>query len=85
MAFSDLGPAETFNFLDQKRRSLYFASTFGIGAWRSLASALAWGARGRGFKSRRPDQFKVQIVSKKRKSTEFQVVKFTTSPNHETE
>jgi hypothetical protein len=27
----------------------------GFGTWRSLASALAWGARGRGFKSRRPD------------------------------
>src|SRR6202451_4244744 len=25
-------------------------------AWRSLASALAWGARGPGFKSRQPDQ-----------------------------
>ena len=29
---------------------------FPIGPWRSLASALAWGARGPGFKSRRPDQ-----------------------------
>ena len=29
---------------------------FAIGPWRSLASALAWGARGPGFKSRRPDQ-----------------------------
>ena len=28
----------------------------GIGPWRSLASALAWGARGPEFKSRRPDQ-----------------------------
>lgn len=27
-----------------------------IGAWRSPASALAWGARGPGFNSRRPDQ-----------------------------
>ena len=27
-----------------------------FGPWRSLASALAWGARGPGFKSRRPDQ-----------------------------
>ena len=26
-----------------------------IGAWRSPASALAWGARGRRFKSSRPD------------------------------
>ena len=25
------------------------------GAWRSPASALAWGARGPGFKSQRPD------------------------------
>ena len=30
---------------------------FPIGPWRSLASALAWGARGPGFKSRRPDHF----------------------------
>ena len=28
----------------------------GFGLWRSLASALAWGARGPGFKSRQPDQ-----------------------------
>ena len=28
-----------------------------FGPWRSLASALAWGARGPGFKSRRPDHF----------------------------
>ena len=27
-----------------------------IGLWRSLASALAWGARGPEFKSRQPDQ-----------------------------
>jgi hypothetical protein len=27
-----------------------------FGLWRSLASALAWGARGPGFKSRQPDQ-----------------------------
>ncbi len=27
-----------------------------FGPWRSLASALAWGARGREFESRRPDQ-----------------------------
>ena len=26
-----------------------------FGLWRSLASALAWGARGPGFKSRQPD------------------------------
>ncbi len=31
-----------------------------VGAWRSLASALAWGARGHGFKSRRSDQFSPQ-------------------------
>ena len=29
--------------------------TLAIGAWRSPASALAWGARGRRFKSSRPD------------------------------
>jgi hypothetical protein len=27
----------------------------GFGAWRSLASALDWGSRGRRFKSCRPD------------------------------
>ena len=27
-----------------------------IGAWRSPASALAWGVRGPGFESRRPDK-----------------------------
>ena len=27
-----------------------------VGAWRSPVSALVWGTRGRGFKSRRPDQ-----------------------------
>ena len=34
-------------------RSVYNSS---FGPWRSLASALAWGARGPEFKSRRPDQ-----------------------------
>src|ERR1700744_4374381 len=28
-----------------------------VGAWRSLVSALVWGTRGRGFKSRRSDQY----------------------------
>ena len=28
-----------------------------VGAWRSLASALQWGGRGRRFESARPDQF----------------------------
>ena len=32
-----------------------------FGPWRSLASALAWGARGREFKSRRPDQFNLSF------------------------
>src|ERR1700731_3910692 len=31
-----------------------------FGPWRSLASALAWGARGPEFKSRRPDQIPLQ-------------------------
>ncbi len=31
--------------------------TISIGAWRSPASALAWGARGPGFKSQRPDRW----------------------------
>src|SRR6266508_4233879 len=29
-----------------------------FGAWRSPASALAWGARGRRFKSSRPDKYR---------------------------
>src|SRR5438067_3061992 len=33
-----------------------------IGPWRSLASALAWGARGPGFKSRRPDQIPQRLT-----------------------
>ena len=37
------------------RKSDYLESV-GFGTWRSPASALAWGARGRGFKSRRPDE-----------------------------
>ena len=37
------------------------------GAWRSLASALAWGARGRRFKSCRPDfQLYPPMADKKR-------------------
>ena len=32
-----------------------------FGPWRSLASALAWGARGPGFKSRRPDQLTLLV------------------------
>src|ERR1035437_3940947 len=35
----------------------------GIGPWRSLASALAWGARGPEFKSRRPDQSLQRLTS----------------------
>ena len=40
---------------DLKNLLLYWKS-YGIGLWRSLASALAWGARGPEFKSRQPDQ-----------------------------
>jgi hypothetical protein len=39
-----------------------YLDSVGFGTWRSPASALAWGARGRGFKSRRPDDFKNGIV-----------------------
>src|ERR1043165_3431189 len=35
--------------------SRWWRDTIPIGAWRSPASALAWGARGRRFKSSRPD------------------------------
>ena len=38
------------------RRSGHNVYNRRFGPWRSLASALAWGARGPGFKSRRPDQ-----------------------------
>ena len=34
-----------------------------FGLWRSLASALAWGARGPGFKSRQPDQIPQRLVA----------------------
>jgi len=37
-----------------------------IGAWRSPASALAWGARGRRFKSSRPDSQNKTVLSKGR-------------------
>ena len=33
-----------------------------FGPWRSLASALAWGARGPEFKSRRPDQIPQRLT-----------------------
>ena len=33
-----------------------------FGPWRSLASALAWGARGPEFKSRRPDQIPQRVT-----------------------
>ena len=33
----------------------YSSACKAIGVWRSLASALAWGARGHGFESRHPD------------------------------
>jgi hypothetical protein len=42
---------EVYYTSSRKRRKRY------IGAWRSLASALQWGCRGPGFKSRRPDFF----------------------------
>ena len=34
-----------------------------FGLWRSLASALAWGARGPGFKSRQPDQIPQRLTA----------------------
>ena len=44
-------------FVSAKVRPSHFGVYTGeFGPWRSLASALAWGARGPGFKSRRPDQ-----------------------------
>jgi hypothetical protein len=35
-----------------------------FGLWRSLASALAWGARGPGFKSRQPDQIPQRLTAR---------------------
>src|ERR1022692_1704310 len=37
-----------------------------FGPWRSLASALAWGARGPEFKSRRPDQIPERLTDSRR-------------------
>lgn len=39
--------------LYQGRASIYMTS---VGPWRSLVSASVWGAEGREFESRRPDQ-----------------------------
>src|SRR6185503_6887062 len=49
-------PAHASRALTPPERPLYNLCPFSFGAWRSLASALAWGARGRRFKSCRPDQ-----------------------------
>ena len=42
------------------RAGLTYNGSFG--PWRSLASALAWGARGPEFKSRRPDQIPQRLT-----------------------
>ena len=39
---------------------------FEFGAWRSLASALEWGSRGRRFESCRPDFFPKQALGRER-------------------
>ncbi len=39
-----------------------FQQRFWVGAWRSLASALPWGGRGRRFKSSRPDQLSARVA-----------------------
>src|SRR5580700_3932351 len=46
---------------DGRGRSL-LAYNGKFGPWRSLASALAWGARGPEFKSRRPDQIPQRLT-----------------------
>jgi hypothetical protein len=38
-----------------------------VGAWRSLASALQWGCRGRRFESSRPDHFSIRCRDKIRR------------------
>jgi hypothetical protein len=43
------------NILVNNSKADYNFGSSEIGAWRSPASALAWGARGPGFNSRRPD------------------------------
>ena len=40
-----------------------------FGLWRSLASALAWGARGPGFKSRQPDQIPQRLTASRPSQT----------------
>jgi hypothetical protein len=42
-----------------------------FGLWRSLASALAWGARGPGFKSRQPDQIPQRLTAREILQTYF--------------
>lgn len=44
------------NSLVQSTRADAIIRAVPVGAWRSPVSALVWGTRGRGFKSRRPDQ-----------------------------
>ena len=44
------------NSLVQSTRADAIVRAVPVGAWRSPVSALVWGTRGRGFKSRRPDQ-----------------------------
>ena len=41
---------------------VYFNRFKTLGTWRSPASALAWGARGRGFKSRRSDLYRERVL-----------------------
>src|ERR1035441_3558802 len=44
-----------------------------FGPWRSLASALAWGARGPEFKSRRPDQIPQRLTDTNPSDSRFGV------------
>src|SRR5437868_5475717 len=46
-----------------------------FGLWRSLASALAWGARGPGFKSRQPDQNPSKSIPSSRSNYTNEVIK----------
>ena len=64
---ADFG-GEFHDFLDYATGGCY---TRKFGLWRSLASALAWGARGPGFKSRQPDQIPHTVKASRQSKPRF--------------